>query len=121
MNDFNLDKEFKTSIDFLDNILLLDSFENTKKIYNMLVDYLKRDNYYILKLYFLDGNKQIINTECKLDNKKNGSIVINNLITLVTKKYNNDLIIDVKELDINNNCIKFGRRKYNSKNYDLKD
>ena len=115
MNNFVLDKEFITSIDFLDSILLLDSFENTKKIYNMVVDYLKRDNYYILKLNVLDGDEEIMNTKCKLTNKKNGSIVINDLITLVTKKYNNDLVIDVKELDNNDNCIKFGRRIYNSK------
>ena len=81
----------------------------------MVVDYFKKDNYYLLRLNILDGKEEIINTECKLTNKKNGSIVINDLITLITKKYNNDLIIDVKEIDNNNNCIKFGRRTYNSK------
>ena len=115
MTNLVLNKDFLYNVNFLENILLLDSFENTKKIYNMAVNYLKKDNYYILKLNILDGDKEIINTECNLKNKKNGSIVINDIITLVTKKFNNDLIIDVKELDSNNNCIKFGRRTYNSK------
>ena len=115
MHNLTLDKGFLSSIDFFDNILLLDSFENDKKIYNMCVDYFKRDNYYLLKLNILENNNEIINTECKLTNKLNGSIVINDIISLVTNKYNNDLIIDVKELDRNNNCIKFGRRTYNSK------
>ena len=116
MINLSLDKKFLSAIDFLDNILLLDSFENDKKVYNMVVDYLKKDNYYLLKLNFLESNNEIINTECKLTNKINGSIVINNIIKMVTNKYNNDLIIDVKEIDTNNNCIKFGRRTYNSKN-----
>ena len=116
MKNLILDKSFLTSIDFLDNILFLDSFENTKKIYNMVVDYLKKDNHYVLKLNVLDGNEELVNTECVLTNKKNGGIVIKDIITLVTVKYHNDLVIDVKELDKNNNCIKFGRRTYNSKN-----
>ena len=115
MLNIALSKDFIYDVNFLDNILLLDSFENSKKIYNMIVDYLKKDSYYILKLNILEGNKEIIKTECNLATKKNGSIVINDIIKLITKKYNNDLIIDVKELDNNNNCIKFGRRTYNSK------
>ena len=115
MNSIVLDKKFTTSINFFDNILFLDSFENNKKVYNMVVDYLKRDNHYILKLNILDNNTELLNTECVLANKLNGSIVIKDIINLVTKKYNNDLVIDVKELDQNNNCIKFGRRTYNSK------
>ena len=51
-----------------------------------------------------------------MTNKINGCIVINDIIKLITKKYKNDLVIDVKELDQNNKCIKFGRRVYNSKN-----
>ena len=31
MNNFILEKNFTNSIEFLDNILLLDSFDNTKK------------------------------------------------------------------------------------------
>jgi len=115
MSSLVLDNEFLNDVNFLDNILLLDSFEDNKKVYNMVVDYLKRDNYYLLKLNVLENNKNIINTECKLANKVNGSIVIKDIITMVTNKYNNDLVIDVKELDSNNNCIKFGRRTYNSK------
>ena len=90
--------------------------ENNKKVYNMVVDYFKKENHYLLKLNILDNDKEIINTECVLANKINGSIVIKDLINLVTTKYNNDLVIDVKEFNIDNNCIKFGRRKYNSKN-----
>lgn len=115
MNNLIIDKSFLSSIDFFDNILLLDSFDNTKKVYNMVVDYLKKENYYLLKLNILENNKEIVNTECKLANKINGSIVIKDIITMVTNKYNNDLVIDVKEIDNNNNCIKFGRRTYNSK------
>lgn len=116
MNNLVLDSKFKTSINFFDNILFLDSFEQGKKVYNMVVDYLKKENHYILKLNILDNNTEILNTECILSNKLNGGIVIKDIINLVTEKYNNDLIIDVKELDKNNNCIKFGRRTYNSKN-----
>jgi len=115
MSSIVLDNTFLNDVNFLDNILLLDSFEDNKKVYNMVVDYLKRDNYYLLKLNILENNNNIINTECKLANKLNGSIVINDIIKMVTNKYNNDLVIDVKELDSNNNCIKFGRRTYNSK------
>ena len=115
MENFINDKKFITSINFFDNILFLDSFLDDKKVYNMVVDYLKMDNYYLLKLNVIDNNKEILNTECKLKNKLNGSIVIKDIINMVTNKYNNDLIIDVKELDSNNNCIKFGRRTYNSK------
>ena len=114
MNNLVLDNKFITSINFLDNILFIDSFIDNKKIYNVLVDYLKRDNHYILKLNIFDGEENIVDTECMLASKKNGSIVINDIINLVTKKYNNDIIIDVKEMDEFNNCIKFGRRKYNS-------
>ena len=116
MNNLILEKEFLNSINFFDNILLLDSFENCKKVYNMAIDYLKKDNYYVLKLNISENNNTIVNTECKLSNKLNGSIVISNLITMVTSKYNNDLVIDVKEIDKNNQCIKFGRRTYNAKN-----
>ena len=116
MENLILDKKFTTSINFFDNILFLDSFDNDKKVYNMVVDYLRKDNHYILKLNILDKNIELVKTECILTNKINGSIVIKDIINLVTKKYNNDLIIDVKELDQNNNCIKFGRRSYNSKN-----
>ena len=116
MNNLVLDKKFTTSINFFDNILFLDSFDNDKKVYNMVLDYLRKDNHYILKLNILDNNIELVNTECVLANKINGSIVIKDIINLVTKKYNNDLVIDVKELDQNNNCIKFGRRTYNSKN-----
>lgn len=116
MNNLVLDKKFTTSINFFDNILFLDSFDNDKKVYNMVVDYLRKDNHYVLKLNILDNNIELVNTECVLANKINGSIVIKDIINLVTKKYNNDLVIDVKELDQNNNCIKFGRRTYNSKN-----
>ena len=115
MKNLILDKSFISSIDYFDNIMFLDSFENENKVYNMMVDYLKRDNYYLLKLNILDNNNEILNTECKLSNKLNGSIVIKDIISLVTNKYKNDLIIDVKELDQYNNCIKFGRRTYNSK------
>ena len=115
MNSIVLDNNFLNDVNFLDNILLLDSFEENKKVYNMLVDYLKRDNYYLLKLNILENNNKILNTECKLTNKINGSIVIKDIINMFTNKYNNDLVIDVKELDSNNNCIKFGRRTYNSK------
>jgi len=115
MSSLVLDNEFLNDVNFLDNILLLDSFDDNKKVYNMVVDYLKRDNHYLLKLNVLENNKNIINTECKLANKVNGSIVIKDIIFMVTNKYNNDLVIDVKELDSNNNCIKFGRRTYNSK------
>jgi len=115
MSSIVLDNTFLNDVNFLDNILLLDSFEDNKKVYNMVVDYLKRDNYYLLKLNILENNNNIINTECKLANKLNGSIVINDIIKMVTNKYNNDLVVDVKELDMNNNCIKFGRRTYNSK------
>lgn len=117
MNNLVLDKNFISSIDYFDNIMLLDSFENENKVYNMVVDYLKRDTHYLLKLNILDNNKEILNTECKLTNKKNGSIVIKDIISLVTKKYNNDLIIDVKELDQYDNCVKFGRRTYISKKW----
>jgi len=116
MKNLSLDQKFLTSINFLDDILFLDSFENNKKVYNMVVDYFKKENHYLLKLNILDNDKEIINTECVLANKINGSIVIKDLINLVTTKYNNDLVIDVKEFNIDNNCIKFGRRKYNSKN-----
>ena len=88
MNNIVLDSRFTTSIEFLENILFLDSFNDNKKIYNMIVNYLKKDNHYILKL---------------------------NIFDLITKKYNSDIVIDVKELDEFNNCIKFGRRKYTSK------
>ena len=115
MYNLSLNKDFIYQVNFLENILLLDSFDNTKKIYNMIVNYLKKDDHYILKLNVLDGNTELVKTECNLKNKKNGSIVINDIIKLITKKYNNELIIDVKELDDNNNCIKFGRRTYNSK------
>jgi len=115
MKNLSLDQKFLTSINFLDDILFLDSFENNKKVYNMVVDYFKKENHYLLKLNILDNDKEIINTECVLANKINGSIVIKDLINLVTTKYNNDLVIDVKEFNIDNNCIKFGRRKYNSK------
>lgn len=115
MDNLIIDKRFLSSIDFFDNILLLDSFDNTKKVYKMIVDYLKQDNYYLLKLNILDNNNEIVNTECKLANKINGSIVIKDIITMVTNKYNNDLVVDVKEIDSNNNCVKFGRRTYNSK------
>ena len=63
----------------------------------------------------LRKEEEIINTKCKLATKLNGSIVIKDIINLVTIKYKNDLIIDVKELDNKNNCIKFGRRTYNAK------
>ena len=115
MNNLVLDRKFVNSINFFDDILLLDSFENNKKVYSMAIDYLKKDNYYLLKLNIKENNNEIISTECKLSNKLNGSIVISNLINLVTTKYNNDLIIDVKEIDKNNQCIKFGRRTYNAK------
>ena len=116
MENLVLDKKFTTSINFFDNLLFLDSFDNNKKVYNMVVDYLRKDNHYVLKLNILDNNIELVNTECVLASKLNGSIVIKDIINLVTKKYNNDLVIDVKELDQNNNCIKFGRRTYNSKN-----
>lgn len=116
MKNLSLDQKFLTSINFFDSILFLDSFENTKKVYNMIVDYIKKDNHYLLKLNITNDNEEIINTECVLTNKLNGSIVIKDLINLVTTKYNNDLIIDVKEFNKDNNCVKFGRRKYNSKN-----
>lgn len=116
MNNLVLDKKFTTSINFFDNILFLDSIINNKNEYNMSVNYLKKDNYYILKLNILENETELINTECKLTNKINGSIVIKNIINLVTDKYNNDLIINVKEIDEKNNCIKFGKRIYKSKN-----
>lgn len=115
MNELVLDNNFVSSINFFDNILFLDSFENDKKVYNMSVDYLKKENYYLLKLNILSDNEEIINTKCKLTNKVNGSIVIKDIITMVTNKYHNDLIVDVKEIDKNNKCIKFGRRTYTGK------
>ena len=116
MNNIVLDNKFKKSINFFDDILFLDSFLDNKKVYNIIVDYLKRDNYYILKLNIQDNNVEIVNTECVLANKLNGGMFLKYIINMVTEKYKNDLIIDVKELDQNNNCIKFGRRTYNSKN-----
>ena len=116
MKNMILDEKFLNSISFFDNILLLDSFENIKKTYNMSIDYFKRENYYLLKLNIKENNINLITTECKLNNKLNGGIVISNLISLVTSKYNNDLIVDVKEIDNNNKCVKFGRRTYNAKN-----
>ncbi len=116
MDNLSLDRNFINSINFFENILLLDSIENTKKIYNMFVDYLRQDNHYILKMNIKDKDREIINTKCVLANKVNGSIVISDIIKLVTSKYNSDLVINVKELDTNNNCIKFGKRVYNSKN-----
>lgn len=115
MNNIVLDSRFTTSIEFLENILFLDSFNDNKKIYNMIVNYLKKDNHYILKLNIFDGNLNILDTKCMLSNKKNGGIVISDIIDLITKKYNSDIVIDVKELDEFNNCVKFGRRKYTSK------
>ncbi len=115
MNNLSLDKDFISSINFFENILFLDSFENNKKIYNMFVDYLKKDNHYELKMNIKENNKDILNTKCILANKLNGGIVINDIIKLVTRKYNSDLIIDVKEIDNKNKCVKFGRRKYTSK------
>ena len=55
MNNLVLDNKFITSINFLDNILFLNSFIETKNVYNMLVDYLKKDNHYVLKLNIYDG------------------------------------------------------------------
>lgn len=115
MKNLSIDDSFINSISFLDNIMLLESFDETKKVYNMVVDYLKKDNYYILNLNVSHKEEEIINTKCKLATKLNGSIVIKDIINLVTIKYKNDLIIDVKELDNKNNCIKFGRRTYNAK------
>ena len=115
MYNLSLSKDFIYQVNFLENILLLDSFDNNKKIYNMIVNYLKKDDHYILKLNVLEGENELIKAECNLSSKKNGSIVINDIISLITKKYNNELVIDVKELDNNNNCVKFGRRTYNSK------
>ena len=103
-------------INFFDNILFLDSFEDNKKVYNMFVDYLKKGDTYELSMNIKDNDIDLINTKYEIDNIKKGSIVIKDIINLVTLKYNNDLIIDVKELDNKNNCIKFGRRKYTSKN-----
>ena len=40
----------------------------------------------------LEDNNEIFNTECKLTSKINGSIVIKDIINLVTHKYNNDLV-----------------------------
>lgn len=114
MRNLVLDNEFVKSIKFFDNILFLDSFEDNKRMYNMNVNYLKVNNHYVLKLDIFDGNLNILNTKCCLSNKKNGGLVISDIINLVTRKYNSDIIIDVKELDEFNNCIKFGRRKYNS-------
>ncbi|MBQ3021416.1 MAG: hypothetical protein IJD92_04240 [Bacilli bacterium] len=116
MKNLSIEDSFVKSISFLDNIMLLDSFEDTKKVYNMVVDYLKKDSYYVLCLNVYYNEEEIIKTKCKLANKINGSIVIKDIINMVTNKYNNDLIIDVKEIDNKNNCIKFGRRTYNSKN-----
>ena len=92
MNSLNLEQKFLTSINFLDDILFLDSFESDKKVYNMVVNYFKKDNYYLLKLNVIDNNKNIIDTECTLSNKVNGSIVISDIINLITDKYKSDLI-----------------------------
>ena len=64
----------------------------------MVVDYLKKDNYYILKLNFLDGNKEIVKTECNLKSKRNGSIVINDIVDLLSIgiKYQDNNINDYK-------------------------
>ncbi len=113
MGNLLLDENFMKSISFLDNILLVDSVIDEIKKYNMTVDYLKVNNHYILKLNILDGQNELLNTECTLANKFNGSVVIKNIIDMITNKYNKDLIVDVKELDDKNNCIKFGRRTYN--------
>ena len=115
MNNLLLDKNFIASIKFFDNIMFLDSFLESKKVYNVSVDYVKKDNHYLLKLNIKDGNNELLKTECTLANKINGSLVIRNIINMVTIKYNNDLIVDVKEIDKNNNCIKFGRRTYTKK------
>ena len=44
MNNIVLDSRFTTSIEFLENILFLDSFNDNKKIYNMIVNYLKKSS-----------------------------------------------------------------------------
>ena len=111
----NINDELKKTIEFLDNILLLDSIEKENKKYNMIVDYMKKKNFYILKLVFKENDSNILDTKCVLENKKKGSIIISDIIKLVTNKYKNDLIIDVKELDDKNNCTKFGRRIYTAK------
>ncbi len=108
-------KEILNTINFFDNILFLDSFEDTKKVYNMFVDYFKKDNMYELSMNIKENDEDIINTKYMIESKKNGSMVIKDIINLVTSKYNNDLIIDVKELDNQKNCVRFGRRKYTSK------
>ena len=105
MDKLILDNNFLSSINFFDSILFIESFTESKKVYNMVVDYFKKENGYLLKLNILEDNNEIFNTECKLTSKINGSIVIKDIINLVTHKYNNDLVIDVKEIDKNNNCI----------------
>ena len=111
----NINKSFNSEIDFLDNILLIDSIEDTKKKYTMAVDYLKEQEHYILTLNLLNDNKELLNASRPIKNKVSGSIIIKNIIELFTDKYMQDITIDVKELDSNKNCIKFGRRVYNSK------
>ena len=108
-------EEFNNSIKFLDNILFLDTFEEVDKIYNMIIFYHKNEYGYTLKLIIKSNDISIIETKCSIDTKLNGSKVINEIIELITKKYNNDLIIDLKEYNINNKCIKYGRKKYNKK------
>jgi hypothetical protein len=51
MKNLSLDQKFITSINFFDSILFLDSFDNTKKVYNMMVDYIKKDSYYLFPAY----------------------------------------------------------------------
>ena len=106
---------YLNTIQFLDNILFLDSIDDEQKEYNMKVDYFKKNNVYLLKLNVLDSKIEILKTDYLIDSIKSGSIIIGNIINLFTKKYDSSLTIDVKELDDNSNCIKYGRRTYNSK------
>lgn len=115
MKELSLDKNFLSSINFFEDILFLNSFDNEKRIYSMFVDYLKKENHYELMMNIKENDVDILNTKCTLANKLNGGKVLNDIIKLVTNKYKSDLIIDVKELDSKNNCVKFGRRKYSSK------
>ena len=115
MKDVNIDSSFTNEIDFLDNILLLDSIDDNEKNYNLVVDYLKQDNNYLLSINVIDDNIELINTCCTIKNKIIGSTIIKDIINMFTDKYKKNIVVDVKELDNNKNCIKFGRRTYTSK------
>ena len=44
MDKLILDNNFLSSINFFDSILFIESFTESKKVYNMVVDYFKKEN-----------------------------------------------------------------------------